>query len=273
MTRNALVEWVADISVPGGRIRAGFTSRAGGVSHAPFAGLNVAHHVGDDPADVERNRALLAEHIGQRPVYMDQVHGDHLEDAGVLTSAGTFVAPGTDGLLIDIPRSSGTAPVPRGAAAAAVVMVADCLPLLLVARDRLAGAAVHVGRRGLEAGIGPAAARALGPEHLIAYLGPSICGRCYEVPEELQASVAASVPEAAGRTAWGTPSLDIAAGLSAQLRAVGVREIHVSSQCTREDTDFYSYRRASRTGRFAGVLAVDRNAPAARRADKAGRVA
>ncbi|MDK6926966.1 polyphenol oxidase family protein [Actinotignum sp. GS-2025a] len=271
MTRSALVEWVADISVPGGRIRAGFTSRAGGVSRAPFAGLNVAHHVGDDPATVERNRALLAAQIGQRPVYMDQVHGDHLEDAGVLTSAGTFVAPDTDGLLIDIPLSSGAAPVPRGAAA--VVMVADCLPLLLVAQDRRAGAAVHVGRRGLEAGIGPAAARALGPEHLIAYLGPSICGRCYEVPEELRASVAARIPEAAGRTAWGTPSLDIAAGLTAQLRAVGVSEIHVSPRCTREDPDFYSYRRASRTGRFAGVLAVDCNAPAARRADKAGRVA
>jgi len=89
---------------------------------------------------------------------------------------------------------------------------------------------------------------------LHAALGPSICGRCYEVPAALREDVARVVPAAHATTSWSTPALDVPAGVEAQLAAGGVQRVQRVALCTLEDERFYSYRRDGRTGRFAGIV-------------------
>ncbi|HMA47405.1 MAG TPA: laccase domain-containing protein, partial [Frankiaceae bacterium] len=91
------------------------------------------------------------------------------------------------------------------------------------------------------------------PEELSARLGPAVCGGCYEVPVAMRDEVARVVPAARATSAAGTPALDLRAGLLAQLADHGVRRVVVSSRCTVEEADVYSYRRDGTTGRFAGV--------------------
>ncbi len=96
--------------------------------------------------------------------------------------------------------------------------------------------------------------RELGAADLTAWVGPHVCGACYEVPSEMQSEVGAVVPSAVATTSWGTPSLDLGAGVLAQLAAVGVTA-HDVSRCTRESADLYSYRRdGAHAGRLAGVI-------------------
>ena len=126
------------------------------------------------------------------------------------------------------------------------VRAADCLPVLL-AGDGVIGAA-HSGRPGLYAGVVPAAVEAmreLGASRITAVLGPYVCGSCYEVPAEMRAEVAARVPAASAETSWGTPSLDVGAGVRAQLAELGV-EVIDATRCTIESEDLYSYRRKGR---------------------------
>jgi len=84
--------------------------------------------------------------------------------------------------------------------------------------------------------------------------GPAIAGRSYEVPAELRDEVADVVPETAATTSWGTPALDLPAGVVAVLRGLGVRDVLVSERDTYTDGDLFSFRRSARTGRFAGVV-------------------
>ena len=226
--------------------RALFTGRAGGVSTGEHAGLNLARHVGDEERCVERNRALLAAELGAPVVFVDQVH-----------SAEVHVLPATG----EVPVRTADAMVTDRCDVAVAIMVADCLPVLL--SDPVAGvvAVAHAGRQGLLAGvlqrtIAAMTERGARAEQLEASIGPSICGACYEVPAALREEAAALLPETWARTSWGTPSLDLRAGAAAVLEAAGVPRdaVDVEHPCTLEDERFYSYRRAPRTGRFAGVL-------------------
>lgn len=228
-----------------------FTDRWGGVSAAPYAELNLGGAVGDDPGAVRTNRELAAHSLGVDPdrvVWMNQVHG-------------------ADALVVDEPWSGG--PVPetdaivtarRGLALA--VLTADCVPVLLA--DPVAGvvAAAHAGRPGMLAGVVPAAVRAMtglgaDPARIVARTGPAVCGRCYEVPDAMRAEVAAAEPAAHAETSWGTPALDVAAGVAAQLDRLGVRDRERSPVCTLESEDHFSYRRDRTTGRLAGYVWLD----------------
>ncbi|AWE49808.1 peptidoglycan editing factor PgeF [Streptomyces nigra] len=228
-----------------------FTDRWGGVSAAPYEELNLGGAVGDDPRAVGANRERAAESLGLDPgdvVWMNQVHG-------------------TDVAVVDGPW--GDAPVPevdaivttrRGLALA--VLTADCVPVLLA--DPVAGiaAAAHAGRPGMVAGVVPAAVAAMtrlgaDPARIVARTGPTVCGRCYEVPEEMRADVAAVEPAAHAETSWGTPAVDVAAGVHAQLARLGVRDRERSPVCTRESPDHFSYRRDRTTGRLAGYVWLD----------------
>jgi len=157
----------------------------------------------------------------------------------------------------DVPTAD--ALVTREPGVVLMVRVADCVPLILADVDHRVVGAMHAGRPGLAAGVVPravAAMRDLGADRLVAWLGPHVCGHCYEVPEELRAEVSALVPAARAETSWGTPALDIGAGVRAQLAADGV-EVVDASCCTIEDTDLYSYRRqGAASGRLAGLVWV-----------------
>lgn len=229
----------------------GFTDRWGGVSAAPYEELNLGGAVGDDPGSVRTNRELAAKALGVDParvVWMNQVHG-------------------ADAVVVDEPW--GDRPVPevdavvtarRGLALA--VLTADCVPVLLA--DPVAGvaAAAHAGRPGLVAGVVPAAVRAMtglgaDPARIVARTGPAVCGRCYEVPEDMRADVAAVEPAAYAETSWGTPAVDVVAGVHAQLERLGVFDAGRSPVCTRESDDHFSYRRDRTTGRLASYVWLD----------------
>lgn len=220
-----------------------FTSRSGGVSTAPYAALNLGAHVGDDPAAVQRNRALLSDGLGlpeDRVVYMDQCHGAEV----AVVDARTAAPPAVDAL------------VTTEADLALVSMVADCVPLLF--SDPLAGviAAVHAGRPGMLAGVVPAAIatmRELAATDISAVVGPSVCGRCYEVPEKMRAHAGSVRPESVTVSWTGTPAIDVAAGVVAQLHDAGIPVQWVPG-CAREDRQLFSHRRDGVTGRFAGVI-------------------
>ncbi|WP_040633063.1 peptidoglycan editing factor PgeF [Mobilicoccus pelagius] len=223
----------------------GFTrADDGGVSTGDFAGLNLGGHVGDDPAAVEENRTRLARAVGvdrEHLLFMAQVHGS---DVAVVRGPWEGDPPEVDAIVTDRPGL------------ALAVLVADCTPILLADPEAGVVGAVHAGRPGLDAGVVDAAveaARDLGAHALRAAVGPSVCGRCYEVPAEMRDEVAARHPVAATVSWTGTAALDVAAGVVARLHALDVPLTWVPG-CTREDPRFYSYRRASRTGRFAGVV-------------------
>jgi copper oxidase (laccase) domain-containing protein len=123
---------------------------------------------------------------------------------------------------------------------------------------RIAGAA-HAGRQGLARGVVPALISAMSaagadPARMRAITGPAICGGCYEVPAELQDTVAALVPASRCRTSTGSAGLDIAAGVRAQLRQAGVGFTAADGRCTRESAGLFSYRRDGTTGRLAGLV-------------------
>jgi YfiH family protein len=204
---------------------------------------NLALHVGDDAAEVRRRRRVLEDAVDLAPGslrFMDQVHGSTVE----------MMEPGT-------PSPTADAMVSRGLPLA--VMVADCIPAVLVGHSPDGGpvlAAVHAGRPGVANGILPAAVermRAAGASGIRAWLGPSICGNCYEVPADLRDRVAEQVPSAWAETSWGTPALDLPAGARSQLEAAGV-VLEYAGQCTLESDQLFSYRRSAATGRFAGLV-------------------
>ncbi|MDT0480790.1 peptidoglycan editing factor PgeF [Streptomyces sp. DSM 41640] len=228
-----------------------FTDRWGGVSAAPYEELNLGGAVGDDPEAVGTNRELAAKSLGidpDRVVWMNQVHG---ADAVVVSEPwGERPVPQVDAIVT----------AERGLALA--VLTADCTPVLLA--DPVAGiaAAVHAGRPGMVAGVVPAALRAMtelgaDPARIVARTGPAVCGKCYEVPEEMRADVAAVEPAAHAETSWGTPSVDVTAGVHAQLDRLGVRDRQQSPVCTLESGDHFSYRRDRTTGRLAGYVWLD----------------
>jgi YfiH family protein len=139
---------------------------------------------------------------------------------------------------------------------ALAVLVADCTPVLMVDRTAGVAAAVHAGRPGMLQGVVGRAIDAmsdLGARSISAVVGPSVCGRCYEVPEAMRAQAAAISPVAAAISWEGTPSIDVAAGVVDQLKARSVAVQWVQG-CSRESEGLFSYRRRHRTGRFAGVV-------------------
>ncbi|MET7474508.1 peptidoglycan editing factor PgeF [Streptomyces sp. NPDC005648] len=228
-----------------------FTDRWGGVSAVPYEELNLGGAVGDDPGAVRTNRELAAKSLGLGPdrvVWMNQVHGK--EVAVVDGPWGERPVPEVDAVVT----------ARRGLALA--VLTADCTPVLLA--DPVAGvvAAAHAGRPGMIAGVVPAALRAMtelgaDPARIVARTGPAVCGRCYEVPEAMRADVAGIEPAAYSETSWGTPAVDVTAGVHAQLERFGVRDREQSPVCTLESADHFSYRRDRTTGRLAGYVWLD----------------
>ncbi len=241
-----------------GRAEIAFTDRHGGVSAGPFGTLNLQTGGPDDPGAVAENlRRVAAAFAGvgapadvgpgsgaAPPVaLMRQVHG---ADVAVV-DAPVEPLPEADSLVTTRPGLL------------LVVRAADCVPVLLADAERGVVGAAHAGRPGLAAGVVPgavAAMRDLGARRLTAWVGPHVCGRCYEVPAAMRDEVSTLVPQARAETSWGTPALDLGAGVRAQLEAEGI-EVVDGSRCTREDEDLFSYRRqGAESGRLAGLVWV-----------------
>lgn len=225
-----------------GPVDLAFTDRHDGVSAAPFDSLNLALVGDDDEAARRRNLALVLDDFapGARVADMEQVHGRR-----VVTTSGEQPRERCDALVTD--RSD----------VVLVVRVADCVPVLLADPGAGVVGAAHAGRQGMAEGVVTACVeqmRALGATRLTAWVGPHVCGRCYEVPAAMREEVADLEPAAASTTSWGTPGLDVGAGVRAQLERADVAVVDVS-RCTLESPHLYSHRRdGARSGRLAGLV-------------------
>ena len=233
------------VSGPSRPVDLAFTDRLGGVSAPPFDSLNLALDGEDDQDARATNLQRVLEDFAPGADLADlrQVHGSTV--AVVEGRQGTRRRPRADGIVCAVPGT------------VLMVRAADCVPVLLA--DPVAGVvgAAHSGRLGLVAGVVTATVirmREMGARTVAAWLGPHVCGRCYEVPADLRDAVAEVEPASAATTSWGTPALDLGAGVRAQLERADVR-IHDVSRCTRESDDLFSYRRdGPRAGRHAGLV-------------------
>jgi polyphenol oxidase len=196
-----------------------------------------------------RTLAAVQAEAGVPFARLNQAHGDVVVDV---------VEAWTTGLHHDVPVADALVTTRRDVGL--MVRAADCVPILLADPGAGVIGAVHAGRRGVALDIvarAVARMRALGAADISAWIGPHVCGRCYEVPEAMRAEVAAVVPATHAETSWHTPSLDLGAGVVAQLAATGVPATRVTQlgRCTLEDERLHSHRRdGEKSGRLAGLV-------------------
>ena len=239
---NPLSDWLLPDWPAPANVRACVTTCAGGVSPAPFASLNLGDHVGDDPAAVAANRHLLVDRLDCHPAWLQQVHSPDVVQADssrVLTADASWTAtPGT----------------------ACSVLTADCLPALFCDRAGTRVAAAHAGWRGLAGGVleNTVAALAVAPSELLVWLGPAIGPESFEVGPEVREAFVSQHAEAdrAFRPSAnaGKFMADLYALARIRLAAIGVTAVYGGGLDTFTDPRFFSYRRASRTGRFASLI-------------------
>jgi YfiH family protein len=229
-------------------VRFAFTDRFGGASLPPYGELNLGAPSGEGEAPVNENYRLIGDAYGvgrDGVVRVSQVHGRDVHVVRPDDALPVWPLPTADALVTT--RTDVTL----------CVRAADCLPVLLADSVNGVVGAAHAGRRGMYAGVVPAtvaAMRELGAGRITAVLGPSACGKCYEVPAEMRAEVAEQVPASFAETSWGTPSIDVAAGVVAQLAELDCAVIDATS-CTIESENLYSYRREGAvSGRMAGLV-------------------
>lgn len=235
-------------------IHAWSTSRVQGISEAPYDGLNLARHVGDQPAAVEQNRQHLAQVLAlpSSPLWLNQVHGRQV------VNAAEWPHTGESGSQPDADASYSSQ-----AGVVCVVMTADCLPLLVCNRRGDRVAAAHAGWRGLAAGVIESTLAALQEPaaELLVWLGPAIGPGAFEVGEDVRQAFVAEDAATASAFRQNRPGhylADIYALARHRLQAFGVRAIYGGGYCTFDDADhFYSYRRDGKTGRQASLIWFD----------------
>lgn len=240
------------------------SSRGGGVSAAPFDSLNLrppglGGEGMDDPAAVVENQRRFTRALGAQPVWLNQVHG-----ADVVRLTLDHLAPGAA-----LPRADASVCTVPGIACA--VLVADCLPVLLCSADGRAVGAAHAGWRGLAGGVIEHTVAALceaadvGPDQLLAWLGPCIGPRAFEVgadvlqafgidPAQPDDDLFRVSPRADGSLRW---RANLVALARRRLAALRVGQVSGGAWCTVESSSrFFSFRRDGRTGRMAAGIAI-----------------
>lgn len=239
------VEWPAPAE-----IGAFMSTRAGGVSVGPFASLNLGDQVGDAPDAVAQNRLRFARALGAEPVWLRQVHGHRNVDAAAV---GQGEVPQGDAAWTDRPG------------VACVVQVADCLPVLLAARNGRAVGAAHAGWRGLAGGVVEGALRAVASaagcaaDEVVAWLGPCIGPQRFEVGRDVLEAFGIDArgrftpgPSHDGQPRW---MADLPGLTRDRLRRAGVERISGGAWCTVADASrFFSFRRDRVTGRLAAAV-------------------
>jgi YfiH family protein len=231
-------------------VRALITTRAGGVSVGPYASMNPADHVGDEPSAVASNRALLLRGLlPNEPHWLNQVHGTEVFEAN---SHRETVPPRADACISRVPNQ------------VCVVLTADCLPVFLCDADGTVVGVAHAGWRGLRAGVieRTVAAMKVPAEGLLAYLGPAIGPAAFEVGEEVRAAFMAADPAAVAAftpgTAAGKWMADLYLLARQRLANLGIAQVAGGGACTHSDpTRYFSYRRDGATGRLASLIWLD----------------
>ena len=246
------------------------TTRTGGASAGPYTSFNLGDHVGDAPLAVERNRILLEPLLPSEPIWLKQVHGTTVVDA----AQAACWPQHPQGVRRWDPRCC-AATLPQADAcvsthpgAVCVVMTADCLPVLLCDDNGSVVAAAHAGWRGLCDGVIEQTVQAMKvpPTTLMAWLGPAISAKAFEVGDEVRDAFVARQPIAA--TAF-TPSPASGRGVGGEgkwladiyqlarlrLQALGITRIYGGDLCTYTDKErFFSYRRDGVTGRMGTFI-------------------
>ncbi len=228
-------------------IHACCTTRRGGISLAPFDAFNLGLHVGDRDPHVIENRRLLREALAlpSEPCWINQTHGVHAVT-----------------LEQDSNRDADAA-ITREPGKIAVVMTADCLPILVCNRAGSEVAAIHAGWRGLQAGVIEATIAALRSpaQDLIAWIGPGISQACFEVGDEVHGAFIDSVANAQSCFSANRPGhwlCDLAGLAESVLRTAGIDQVARAPYCSYGDADlFYSYRREAVTGRMASLIWIN----------------
>jgi YfiH family protein len=223
-------------------VHAFITTRDGGVSSGKFASLNLSMRVGDDPRCVARNRAILRACLPAEPAWVKQVHGTAVIDATRATPDAE-----ADGVVTQRPG------------AVCAVMTADCLPVFLSDRAGKSVGIAHAGWRGLARGVVENVVQAMGvpPRDLIAYIGPGIGARRYEVGEDVRKAFVDTDPAAARSFAPrqdGKYLVDLYGLAQQRLAAAGVAEVYGGECCTASEERFFSFRRDQTTGRMASLI-------------------
>lgn len=225
-------------------VRALSTTRRGGVSTGAYASLNLGEHVGDDPKAVSANRARVQEVLGHAdPRWLQQVHGVHVAADG------------------DPMHGAADAAVTLRHDTACVVMTADCLPVIFCDRQGTRVAAAHAGWRGLAAGVLEATLKsmAVAPAEVLAWMGPAIGPKAYEVGEEVRQTFVAQSADAAAAFAPGKAAskwwCDLYLLARQRLATAGLKHVYGGGFCTFTDRErFFSFRRDGECGRMATLV-------------------
>ncbi len=248
-------EWMSNNS----EIKAGFTTREGGISLPPYQSNNLGYHVEDHPSDVLQNRKNVAESISlplDNWVMADQVHGNHVQiikakDSGSGAFSRDDAIPETDGLITAEKNLLCTA------------LFADCVPLFFADRKKGTVAISHAGWKGTVSNIAKSTIDSFkqlssSTKDIEVVIGPSICGSCYQVNDHVIRHIDAKYVDSY-QGSNGKYHLDLK-NLNFQLlldAGISPDKIHISKYCTSHHSSFFSHRRDQHpTGRMIGFIAL-----------------
>jgi YfiH family protein len=289
-------DWIVPDWPAPANVRALMTTRAGGISRAPYDSFNPAAHVGDDPVAVAENRRILREVLPAEPLWLNQIHGTRVFELALPTlthptdGEGTGSSPtrggGWEG---EVPNTNGPSPAHPGLFQPAeitpeadasftrqpgqvcAVLTADCLPVLFCDESGTVVAAAHAGWRGLAGGVleETIAAMAVEPGRILAWLGPAIGPDNFEVGPEVREAFVMQNPMAGIAFRPALPGTldetprkwlaDITMLARIRLAAAGVESVYGGGLCTfRDPKRFFSYRREQQTGRMASLIWFER---------------
>ncbi len=254
-------DWVLPAWPVAARVRSFITTRAGGVSQAPFDSLNLSYRVGDEELAVDTNRARIRALLSAEPCWLQQVHGPHVIEAFTpqkASGAADFAA---------LPQAD--AAFTRTPGRVLAISIADCMPVLVSdAAGSVIGAA-HAGWRGLCGGVieNLLRAMALAPQDALVYLGPCIGPAAFEVGDEVRSAFMATSAGAAEAFKplphWpGKWLADLPMLARQRLAAFGVTQVFGGADCTVSDARFFSFRRDKITGRMNAFLWISSSADA-----------
>ncbi|STX28751.1 Laccase domain protein yfiH [Legionella beliardensis] len=241
MLTNTYPNWAAPSN-----ISAFTTQRHGGFSEGLYASNNLGLHVGDDPNHVKANRSALSATLPNEPEWLEQTHS-----TTCVTIENTTLR-------------QADASITRTANRVLAIMTADCLPILLCNKQGTEIAAIHAGWRGLVNGIIENTLTQMTslPSDLCAWIGPSICSKCYEVGDEVYETYKATYPFSTPFfKRYGQKWLSDIPGIAEEvLKKLAVSRVYQSHLCTFEQkNDFYSYRREAQTGRIVTLIWLTNN--------------